>query len=235
MSHRHAWAVVLVKPFRHAKQRLAAVLDAGERAHLARVMLEDVLCALDGCQQRLAGVMVVTADEDAMSIARRHDAVIVAETTVDGLNAATMRAIDHLPRRHDASMIVVPADLPHVSRTDIEDVVALIDRSPAVALVRASDGGTNLLACRPAGVIAPSFGLDSFRAHCVAAVRQGVTPTVRLAPHLALDLDKPEDLTAFVSLESATRTHAFLAGLDIRGRLAEQLRAGPTGAAESGR
>ena len=234
MSHRHAWAVVLVKPFRRAKQRLATVLDAGERAHLARVMLEDVLCALDGCQQRLAGVMVVTADEDAMSIARRHDAVIVAETTVDGLNAATMRAIDHLPRR-DASMIVVPADLPHVSRTDIEDVVELIDRSPAVALVRASDGGTNLLACRPADVIAPSFGLDSFRAHCVAAVRQGVTPTVRLAPHLALDLDKPEDLTAFVSIESATRTHAFLAGLDIRGRLAEQLRERTTSAAESGR
>jgi 2-phospho-L-lactate/phosphoenolpyruvate guanylyltransferase len=234
MTHRHAWAVVLVKPLRLAKQRLASVLDASERAQLARVMLEDVLCALDACRQRLVGVMVVTADEDVMAIARRHDAVILAETTVNGLNAAIVRAIDHLSRRSDASMLVVPADLPQVSPTDIEDVIDLIDGPRAVALVRASDGGTNLLACRPAGVIAPSFGLDSFRTHCVAAVQRGVTPTVRFAPHLALDLDRPEDLSAFISLESATRTHAFLARLDVCKRLTE-CRVRTTSASESRR
>jgi 2-phospho-L-lactate guanylyltransferase len=235
MNHRHAWAVVLVKPFRLAKQRLATVLDASERAQLARVMLEDVLCALDACRQRLAGVMVVTADEDAMSIARRHDAVILAETTVNGLNAAIVHALTHLSGHGDASILVVPADLPQLSSTDIEDVIDLIDGTPAVALVRASDGGTNLLACRPAGVIAASFGFDSFRAHCIAAVQQGVTPTVRFAPHLALDLDRPEDLTAFVSLQSVTRTHAFLARLDICSRVTEQRRVRMTGAAESRR
>jgi len=41
MSGRDVWAVVLVKPFRLAKQRLAGVLDAGERSELARVMLLD--------------------------------------------------------------------------------------------------------------------------------------------------------------------------------------------------
>jgi 2-phospho-L-lactate guanylyltransferase (CobY/MobA/RfbA family) len=53
-------------------------------------------------------------------------------------------------------MLVVPADLPQVSPTDIEDVIDLIDGSRAVALVRASDGGTNLLACRPADEDGPA-------------------------------------------------------------------------------
>ena len=49
MTGPDVWAVVLVKPFRLAKQRLAGVLDAGERSELARVMLEDVLTAVDAC------------------------------------------------------------------------------------------------------------------------------------------------------------------------------------------
>ena len=48
MTSTDVWAVVLVKPFRLAKQRLADVLDAGERAELARVMLADVLTAVEG-------------------------------------------------------------------------------------------------------------------------------------------------------------------------------------------
>ena len=37
------WAVVPVKRFSHAKERLALVLSQPERARLARAMLQDVL------------------------------------------------------------------------------------------------------------------------------------------------------------------------------------------------
>ncbi len=218
MRSRDVWAVVLVKPFRLAKQRLAGVLDAGERTELARVMLEDVLTAVDGCAS-LAGVIVVTPDRAAAAVARRHGAIVLMETAALGMNAAVLRVVKYLTGRTDAGIVVVPADVPHVSAVDIEEIVTLVDRAPAIALVRSNDGGTNLLACRPSGVVAPSFGPDSFNAHCAAALRKGITPTVCLAPHLSLDIDRREDLDAFVARESSTRTHDYLTRLNIPARL----------------
>lgn len=217
MTGRDVWVVVLVKPFRLAKRRLAGVLDAEERTELARVMLEDVLTAVGACES-LAGVIVVTADRAAAAVARRHGAIVLMENAAVGMNAAVMRVVKYLTGRSDAGIVVVPADLPHVSPLDIAEMMALIDRAPAVALVRSNDGGTNLFACRPSGVIAPSFGPDSFNAHCAAAVREGITPTVCLAPHLSLDIDRREDLDAFVARESSTLTHAYLARLNIPAR-----------------
>lgn len=212
------WAVVLVKPFRLAKQRLSGVLDAAERTELARVMLGDVLTAVEACES-LAGVIVVTADRNAAAVARRHGAIVLMETAAVGMNAAVARVVKYLTGRADAGIVVVPADVPHVSPDDIEEMIALIRNTPAIALVRSNDGGTNLLACRPSGVIAPSFGPDSFNAHCVAAVRKGITPTVWLAPHLSLDIDRREDLDDFVSRQSSTGTHAYLSRLNIQQRL----------------
>jgi 2-phospho-L-lactate guanylyltransferase (CobY/MobA/RfbA family) len=68
-------------------------------------------------------------------------------------------------------------------------------------------------------VVAPRFGPNSFYAHCVAALREGITPTVRFAPHLGLDIDRPADLLAFVSRGSATATHEYLSTLNIQTRL----------------
>jgi 2-phospho-L-lactate guanylyltransferase len=219
MKGGETWAVVPVKPFQLAKQRLATVLDEGERIDLARVMLEDVLSALDACSDRITGVIVVTADEGASAIARRHDAIVFSESGAIGMNVALSLVVDHLARRSGTGMIVVPADLPHISPGDIEAMIDLIRRAPSVALVRANDGGTNLLACRPAAAIAPTFGPDSFNAHCVAATRSGITPTVRFAPHLQLDIDRPEDLVAFMARESSTRTHVHLLKRKIKQRL----------------
>ena len=67
------WAVLPAKNFDDAKQRLAGVLNAADRRDLFAAMFEDVLetlCAVDG----LAGVLVVTRDDAAAAIARRHGA-----------------------------------------------------------------------------------------------------------------------------------------------------------------
>ena len=112
-----------------------------------------------------------------------------------------------------------------LSSGDVEAMIDLVHRAPAVALVRANDGGTNVLACRPAAAIAPAFGPDSFNAHCQAATRSGITPTVRFAPHLQLDIDRPQDLVAFMARESSTRTHEYLSKRRIRQRLRDELQA----------
>jgi 2-phospho-L-lactate/phosphoenolpyruvate guanylyltransferase len=215
------WAVVPVKPFRVAKARLGTALGAAERAQLARVMVEDVLGALDASRHVLAGVIVLTTDDEAAAIARDHRALVIDEAAPVGINAAIGRALDYLAlaeggaaRLQETGMLVVPADLPHVSVAAVERIVGLLDAPRAVAIVPAtSDRGTNLLACRPAGIIPPSFGPQSFDRHCEAARQAGVTPTILTWADLGRDIDRPEDLAAFLSLDTATRTHAFLSTL----------------------
>jgi 2-phospho-L-lactate guanylyltransferase len=212
------WAVVPVKPFRSAKTRLSTTLGPEDRAHLARVMLGDVLRTLFTCQRVLRGVIVLTMDDEVAVIGRRYGASILAEHAPSGLNAAVVQAMDVLATTPEAGMLVVPADVPHVSAGVIERMVHLLYAPRALALVRAtSDGGTNLLGCRPTGVIHPSFGRESFDAHWCAALCAGILPSVLASSTLGLDLDGPDDLTTFLSWRTNTDTHAFLSSLQYAG------------------
>jgi 2-phospho-L-lactate guanylyltransferase len=215
-----AWAVVPVKPFHAAKQRLSSVLHAAERMKLARLMVEDVLSAVAASRDRLSGLIVLTADDTAAALARDYGAVVLRDDFPAGLNAALALAVTRLSSQSDAAMLVLPADLPHVSPEAIGRMIDLLDKPRSVALLAAShDGGTNLLACRPANVISPSFGPSSLELHRQAAQRAGILPRMLACPALGQDIDRPDDLAAFLSLGTATRTHAFLSRLHITERL----------------
>lgn len=220
MGNGTVWAVVPVKPFRDAKFRLAPVLDAGERAALARVMLEDVLGVLAASADRLAGVMVLTADREAAAMARRFDAAVLVETAPAGLNGAVTIAAAHVAENAAAGMLVIPGDLPHLSGAAIAQITELLDAPRSVALLPASgDAGTNLFACRPANVIPPRFGPSSFKRHLAETRRAGITARVLTCPRLGRDIDRPDDLAAFLAMGTATRTHAYLSTLEIADRL----------------
>ena len=223
MRRASVWAVVPVKPFAVAKVRLAPVLDAAERAHLVRLMFEDVLAALTASRHLLGGVLVPTADREAAEIARRHGAVVVAEDSPSGLNSAIEQAVRCISPDAGDGMLVVPADLPQLSAASIDPIVRLLDAPELVVLVQApADGGTNLLGCRPAGAIPPLFGPQSFWRHREAARHAGIRTSIVKNRELEQDIDRPDDLVAFLSMESAvqTRTHAFVSSLDIADRLA---------------
>jgi 2-phospho-L-lactate guanylyltransferase len=211
-------AVVPVKPFAAAKQRLSPVLSRPERAELARLMLEDVLDVLATCMT-LSGTLVVTADDAACQIAHAGGAMVLGDPMCD-LNASLREAIEYLSARCHTGMIVVPSDIPLLGSSLLEIMIEQITSTPAIALVPAShDGGTNLLACSPAGAIRPSFGPDSFRRHCRAARGAGIEPAVITSDDAGLDIDRPDDLAGFLSRRSATRSQAFLAALGVGTRL----------------
>ena len=217
------WAVVPVKRFSTAKSRLATVLDTIERAELARLMFEDVLDALALCKEFLAGVIVVTSDESAAALARSRGAMVVSDAADNGINAAVRLAIHRIDQSRDDGVIIVPSDIPHLSLDGIFKAVTAISAPRTLAVVPATeDGGTNLLACRPADVVPLRFGPHSFDRHCRAALRAGITPHVLAVPELGLDIDRPENLRAFLSLKSQTRTHAFLSAIHIVNRLEQR-------------
>jgi 2-phospho-L-lactate guanylyltransferase len=217
---RGLWAVVPVKRFAATKRRLAALLSSDERAAFSRAMLEDVLSAL-ALARSLAGIMVVTGDPGAAALASAAGARVMDDLEDEGMMPALSSAARQLAAEGRDGMLVVPADVPLVTAADIEMLVSAHRAAPSVTLVPASkDGGTNALCCSPPGVMRFCFGEDSFRQHCDAAEAQGITPQVVRHERIGHDIDRPDDVAAFLLHPSATRGYACL----IQSGVAERLR-----------
>src|SRR5580704_12018055 len=96
MSDRGAvWIVIPVKETSGAKQRLAPVLPAPVRQKLALAMLEDVLAAVSAVEG-LAGVMLVTIDPQAATLAHRYGAEVISDGARDGHTGAVNAGPRHL-------------------------------------------------------------------------------------------------------------------------------------------
>jgi 2-phospho-L-lactate guanylyltransferase len=213
------WALIPVKRFVAAKTRLSPVLDADERAELARLMFEDVIEAVTACSDVFDGTLVITIDPGAAALSHRRDAFVLGDVSERGVNDALSRGLRYLEATADG-VVVVPSDIPQIARLSLVESAMAIATGPAVALVRAADdGGTNLLACRPLGAIKPQFGRHSFEQHRRAALQAGVAVHALHLPRLTLDIDRPEDLGRFLALGSKTRTHDFLSSIPLIERI----------------
>lgn len=205
------WAVVPVKAFNLAKQRLAPAYAPELRHELARVMLEDVLDTLTRVAG-LAGIVVVTADPEAAKLARRHGAVVFDEAVGGGLNDAVAAAARRLAGEGRAGMLAVAGDLPRITAYEVEALLAFHGgRRRGLTLVPAHDReGTNALIMTPPDAMPPSFGLGSFARHLVGGHAAGLEPLALPLSSLGLDLDRPQDVTFFARIPSPTRTWRYL-------------------------
>jgi 2-phospho-L-lactate guanylyltransferase len=216
---RPLWAVVPVKDLQHAKQRLAAVLSAPERRGLFAAMLEDVLAAL-AASERLAGVLVVTRDVQAQSLAARYGAWVLVEPANRGHTAASTLGAATLAAEGAAGMLQLPADLPLLTPADVDAVLQAHAQAPSITLVPSRDRlGSNAVACSPPDLLPLRFGDDSFSPHLERARALGVEPRIVERPGLALDVDTSADLAAFLAAPSATRAYAYLTRSGIAERI----------------
>lgn len=215
MASPNIWAVLPVKNFDQAKQRLARVMSQAERSALFAASCEDVLQAMSACRS-LGGIIVVTREPRAQALARAYGARIVREPENRGHTSASSLGASVLAAERVAGMIQVPGDLPLLMPNDIEAVLAVHGVAPAVTIAPSGDEmGSNAVASSPPDFLPLRFGDDSFHPHCAAARRLGVEPVVVRRPAFELDLDTPEDLRRFVSTPSRTRAYAYLQAAGI--------------------
>jgi len=197
------WAIVPVKPLRRGKSRLAGTLSEDERAELNRTLLQHTLKTLSDLKE-VEEVLVVSRDPQALTLARNYGARTVREDGQPQLNTALKRATVIAQVYATQGVLVLPSDLPLVSR---EDVVALIERAgdpPVVVIAPDRHGkGTNALLISPAGLIEYDFGEDSFQRHCDRAKKAAARLEIVNLPSLGLDLDLPEDLEFIKNLEKS--------------------------------
>ena len=205
-------AVVPIKETSDAKRRLAGVLCAARLQELALAMFEDVLATLAGVRE-LAGIVVVTVDPAAAAIAARYGARVSDAGAREGHTGAVAAAARELAAE---AMLTLPGDIPLVEGDDIRQLIDVHRNAAgrgarAFTIVPARDErGSNAILCSPAAAAPLRFGADSFLPHLATAKRCGIEPTVVRLPHIALDIDTPDDLALFLATPSPTRTRALL-------------------------
>lgn len=175
--------LVPVKSFRTAKLRLAPVLNASERAELARQLAAGVVAA--------AGVLpcyVVCDDDEVATWARSHGARVIWTPGL-GLSGAVQAGVAKLAGEGIDLVVVAHSDLPNACALDTLGEPGRVTLVPDLR----SDG-TNVAVVPAAAGYRFSYGPGSFERHRAEAGRLSLACDVVHDPRLAADVDVPADL-----------------------------------------
>jgi 2-phospho-L-lactate guanylyltransferase len=190
-------AILPIKSFSRAKQRLRDELSDADRRALVDSMFSDVLVALRRVPA-LESVIVVSGDRVAQRIAGGYEATVV-EDDEHGHNSAARKGIIAALEDGFERVLLVPGDCPLMDPREIDELLIHPAGERSALIVPDRHGtGTNALLLSPPDVLAPSFGPDSRRRHLADAGVAGVPAEVVEVPSLALDVDTPDDLDALV-------------------------------------
>ena len=210
------WAIVPVKTFDRAKQRLSHVLSEEERRSLMLAMARDVLSGLSTCSE-LDGILIVSRATEADALAQTFATERFAESPEANLAEALKQATQHLVRHFDANgVFVVPADVPGVEANEIDQIIR--EHEGVTILPDDENIGTNGLLCSPPLCIPYVFDGRSFKPHVDAAFEAGLTPRIMPGTRFALDVDTPADLRRVIEELPHTQTanHLIRTGVATR-------------------
>jgi 2-phospho-L-lactate guanylyltransferase len=188
-------AILPVKSFGAAKQRLADLLGQGSREALAQAMFSDVLAALRRAKG-LDAIAVVTDDPHAESASRGSRVLVLRDRNETGQSDATGIGIDHALECGFERVLLVPGDTPLLDPLEVDGLLtrASAERLDAVIVPDRAGTGTNALLLHPPNVFAPSFGPGSLERHIEAASAAGINFRVERVRSLMHDVDTPDDL-----------------------------------------
>lgn len=190
-----ATAILPVKRFAEAKQRLAPGMGATHRAELAAAMLEDVLEAI-AATRSIERTVLVSSEPRAVELARKAGAELVADPDEGGHSGAALAGIARARELGAERVVLLPIDCPLLATRELERLLTGMPERYAAIVPDRHGTGTNALALAPPDAIEPSFGEGSCARHVAAAREAGVPYAVEELSSLALDLDTPADVVA---------------------------------------
>jgi 2-phospho-L-lactate guanylyltransferase len=216
-----ATAIVPVKRFGAAKQRLGDVIDQRARGRLIGAMLEDVLNAL-GRSRLVERIIVVTGEKRAEQIALRAaqritlPLEVLREPADHGHSEAAVLGIIRALSLGATCAALLPGDCPLIDAVELDDALSRATDDTVAVIPDRHGTGTNGLILSPPDAIGPAFGPGSRDRHLERARNRGLGAVLEPVSSLGLDLDTPEDLIALrqalaESPGSAPRTAAVLA------------------------
>ena len=195
-------AVLPVKRFAQAKQRLGASVADPLRLSLARAMVADVLLALSQAAA-VQRTIVVTSEEAVALAAREQGAIILDDQAEGGQSAAVTLGVQRAIGEGFERVLCVPGDCPALDPAELDGLLRAQPAGSGSELVIMPDrhgSGTNGLLLTPPDAIAPSFGPGSCVRHRELALAAGVICRIERLPSLLFDVDTGADLAALREL-----------------------------------
>ncbi|MFL5902162.1 MAG: 2-phospho-L-lactate guanylyltransferase [Solirubrobacterales bacterium] len=190
-----ATAVLPVKRFGAAKQRLAAGIDDERRSAVVAAMLGDVLEAI-GEARSIERTIVVTSEPSALELAAEAGAEVLPDPDEGGHSGAALAGIARARELGAGCVVLLPGDCPLLDPRELERLLTGMPERFVAVVPDRHGTGTNALALAPPDAIHPSFGEGSCARHVAGAREAGVPYAVEELPSLALDLDTPADVVA---------------------------------------
>jgi 2-phospho-L-lactate guanylyltransferase len=226
-----ATAIIPVKRFGDAKQRLLTTLDRPQRAALVKAMLTDVFAAATDARQ-VERVVVVTSEGRAERIALRHaqrvttPVEVLQEQSDHGHPEAATLGIVRAKALGAGCVALLPGDCPLLDSGELDGALERMHPGRVSVVPDRHGTGTNALLMSPPDAIGPAFGPDSCARHADRAERAGYEVAVEPLASLALDVDTAEDLDAMTALleSEPDRAAATVAALQRLGRIASEAR-----------
>ena len=207
-------AILPVKRFDQAKQRLGDAVGASTRAALAAAMFADVLAQI----QRAAAldeILVVSGEPTVQKLACEAGATLIDDPAEKGQSQATLAGLARAAARGFERALLVPGDCPLVDPAELDLLVPGSAGQDVVIVPDRHDEGTNALLLDPSGPFEPKFGPGSLARHLEQAEEKRLQHVVTTVPSLGLDIDTGNDLDQLVrALEGvhgrASRTRGVL-------------------------
>jgi 2-phospho-L-lactate guanylyltransferase len=137
-------AILPVKRFPFAKQRLGESVADSLRASLARAMVGDVLSALRACAA-IDATIVVTREPQVAAAARYVGAIVVEDAAEEGQSAAASLGLERALREGFERALCVPGDCPTLDSAELAALLVSdacgggVDGSPTGCTARAGD------------------------------------------------------------------------------------------------
>jgi 2-phospho-L-lactate guanylyltransferase len=214
-------AILPVKRFARAKQRLGASVADPLRLNLARAMVGDVLCVLHECRS-IDLTVVVTSESSVAAAAIYQGALVVEDSAEEGQSAAVRLGLERALGEGAERALCIPGDCPALDPAELDALLRAADPAATgsagpgaarpgtagrgaagpeaireVVIVPDRHGtGTNGLLLAPPDAILPSFGPDSCARHRELARVAGVACRLERPLSLLLDIDTGADLEA---------------------------------------
>lgn len=197
-----ATAVLPIKRFGAAKQRLATGMPAQRRRELVEAMAADVLEAI-GEARAIERSIVVTDEPAAVELAAAAGAEVVADPGEGGHVEAALAGIARAEASGAGCVVLLPGDCPLLDPRELDRLLTGVPERYVGIVPDRHGTGTNALVLSPPSAIVPAFGEGSRDRHVAAAREAGLPFAIEELGSLGLDLDTPADLIALTrELES---------------------------------
>ncbi len=198
----NATAILPVKRFREAKQRLAAGIEEERRRELIGAMVADVLEAIVAART-IERTIVVTNESAVEGSAADAGALVIPDTSESGHVDATLAGIARAQAEGAECVVLLAGDCPLLDPRELDRLLTGVPEAYVGIVPDRHGAGTNALVLSPPDAIVPAFGEGSCERHVAAARAAEVPFAVEPLLSLGLDLDTPADLIALTrELES---------------------------------